>query len=75
MADYWFGPKRIGFGIRPQNWKGWFALLAFAALLMLSAILLVPQGRVTEFVVALVVLFVVFGVIVYLKFERGTDQS
>jgi hypothetical protein len=23
MAQQWFGPKRIGWGIRPQTWQGW----------------------------------------------------
>jgi len=75
MADYWFGPKRIGYGIRPQNWKGWFVLLAFAVLLTLAALLLVPQGRVTEFIVAMIVLFVVFGVVVYFQFDRQAGKQ
>ena len=24
----WFGPKRIGWGIRPQTWQGWAISLA-----------------------------------------------
>ena len=22
----WFGPKRIGYGIRPTGWRGWTAV-------------------------------------------------
>ena len=40
MTDFqrksWFGPKRIGWGIRPQTWQGWLIVglaAAFAALL------------------------------------------
>lgn len=29
----WFGPKRIGFGIRPRTWQGWVIMLVLAALL------------------------------------------
>ncbi|MHB1596272.1 MAG: hypothetical protein ACYCU3_19100 [Streptosporangiaceae bacterium] len=31
----WFGPKRIGWGYRPQTWQGW----AIVLVLMLAAIL------------------------------------
>ena len=26
----WFGPKRIGYGLRPQTWQGWAICLALA---------------------------------------------
>jgi hypothetical protein len=22
----WFGPKRIGYGLRPQTWQGWLVV-------------------------------------------------
>jgi hypothetical protein len=22
----WFGPKRVGFGLRPQTWQGWLVI-------------------------------------------------
>ncbi len=34
----WFGPKRIGSGIRPQTWQGWAIVLAFAVIVALIAI-------------------------------------
>jgi hypothetical protein len=39
MARPWFGPKRIGFGYRPQTWQGWLILLGGVA--VLAAILLI----------------------------------
>jgi hypothetical protein len=27
----WFGPKRIGFGLRPQTWQGWLITAVFIA--------------------------------------------
>jgi hypothetical protein len=27
----WFGPKRIGYGLRPQTWQGWTIVLVLAA--------------------------------------------
>ena len=24
----WFGPKRIGYGLRPQTWEGWLIVVA-----------------------------------------------
>lgn len=31
----WFGPKRVGWGIRPQTWQGWLVIAAFAIILIL----------------------------------------
>jgi hypothetical protein len=33
MGRPWFGPKRIGWGIRPQTWQGWLVTLVLAAVL------------------------------------------
>ena len=27
----WFGPKRVGYGIRPQTWQGWLIVAVFVA--------------------------------------------
>lgn len=33
----WFGPKRIGFGIRPQTWQGWLiTVLVVVAIVVLA---------------------------------------
>lgn len=31
----WFGPKRIGFGLRPQTWQGWVVTLLVLAVIVL----------------------------------------
>jgi preprotein translocase subunit SecE len=33
----WFGPKRIGFGLRPQTWQGWLFVLGIVAAAILIA--------------------------------------
>jgi preprotein translocase subunit SecE len=35
----WFGPKRIGYGLRPQTWQGWLIVLVFVAAFVLIAVL------------------------------------
>jgi hypothetical protein len=44
MSD-WFGPKRIGFGLRPQTWEGWLVVVAVCAAIMLGLHLLLQPGR------------------------------
>ncbi len=34
----WFGPKRVGFGLRPQTWQGWAVMTAFAVVVLLFAL-------------------------------------
>lgn len=36
--DYWFEPKRHGYGATPTNWKGWLATSAFAIMLPLVSV-------------------------------------
>jgi hypothetical protein len=35
----WFGPKRIGWGYRPQTWQGWAVILVPCLLAILIAVL------------------------------------
>jgi hypothetical protein len=35
----WFGPKRIGYGLRPQTWQGWLITAVLVAVLILISIL------------------------------------
>ena len=37
----WFGPKRIGYGIRPQTWQGWLIILIFAIVVIVVARLVI----------------------------------
>jgi hypothetical protein len=48
MIEYWFRPKRYGYGATPTNWKGWASTSAFAAVLavlMMTMVLPVAGGR------------------------------
>lgn len=36
----WFGPKRVGWGIRPASWQGWLIVLAFALALIVVGYLI-----------------------------------
>ena len=42
MSDYWFKPRRYGYGATPQNWQGWAFTLAFFIILM--AFVFLPQA-------------------------------
>jgi hypothetical protein len=35
----WFGPKRVGFGLRPQTWQGWAIVLGVAAIVIAIGII------------------------------------
>ncbi|MGI8880343.1 MAG: hypothetical protein ACR2KJ_07535 [Jatrophihabitans sp.] len=35
----WFGPKRIGLGLRPQTWQGWLIVLVLAVVIIVLAVL------------------------------------
>ena len=36
----WFGPKRIGWGYRPQTWQGWTITMAPAVVVIVVLIAL-----------------------------------
>lgn len=38
----WFGPKRVGWGLRPQTWQGW---LVTAAVIVVIVVLIRILGR------------------------------
>ena len=33
----WFGPKRIGYGIRPQTWQGWLVMMIPVVIIIVVA--------------------------------------
>lgn len=35
MSRPWFGPKRVGFGLRPQTWQGWLVIVVPVAIIIL----------------------------------------
>jgi hypothetical protein len=40
MTQYWFRPKRYGYGATPITWEGWAVVLVFAALIAASVIVM-----------------------------------
>ncbi len=47
MSNYWFSPKRYGYGATPINWKGWVATAAFAVANVGASVILLkwqPNG-------------------------------
>jgi hypothetical protein len=36
MSEFWFKPRRFGYGARPVNWKGWAS--AFAVMVVLLGV-------------------------------------
>jgi hypothetical protein len=40
MTQYWFRPKRYGYGATPITWEGWAIVLGFAALMAASVIVM-----------------------------------
>lgn len=34
----WFGPKRVGYGIRPQTWQGWLLIAVGTAVVIVAAV-------------------------------------
>lgn len=69
MSDYWFGPKRIGIGIRPTNWKGWVSVLIFAAVVTAVGLWFLPRHNTIGFAIGTVVAAIVFLVIAFAKYE------
>jgi len=46
MTEYWFKPKRHGYGATPSHWKGWLVTIAFTA--VVSGLSLVILLSLTE---------------------------
>jgi hypothetical protein len=38
MSQRWFGPKRIGWGIRPTSWQGWAVIGGVVVLCIVIAV-------------------------------------
>ncbi len=46
MAQFWFKPKKYGWGTYPTVWQGWTATLVLVLLIMVSFYINIIQGRV-----------------------------
>jgi len=42
---YWFGPKRVGFGIGPRSWQGWMVMVAYVVVVVTLKQLLPPEAH------------------------------
>jgi Na+/melibiose symporter-like transporter len=40
MTQYWFKPKRYGYGATPVSWEGWAATIAVSAVVIGSVIVM-----------------------------------
>lgn len=75
--DYWFKPKRYGFGATPSNWKGWALTLAFIVVIVALAPVFIPpvrsgeQPHVLTFVGIAFALTLLFAFITWRKTEGG----
>lgn len=67
MSDYWFGPKRVGVGLRPANWKGWLTVLVFLAVVVAVGLWFLPRHNVAGFIIGEVVAVVVLLAIALAK--------
>ena len=68
---YWFPAKRYGWGWGPPTaWQGWLVLIAFFALVLAGAIVILPNAGQVPFLLYTVGLVAVLLVICWLKGER-----
>ncbi len=45
MAEYWFKPKRYGYGATPVTWQGWAVTLGTVLAMVAVSLYLRPTGR------------------------------
>jgi hypothetical protein len=70
--DYWFKPRRYGYGARPVTWQGWAVSIAYLAVLVLLVMHFpnVREGEASP-AVALLWLAVIAGLVVgFIAFDR-----
>ena len=55
MTEYWFKPKRYGYGATPTSWKGWAAAFAYIVVLLslIWAVIAARNGAVSTGVLAI----------------------
>lgn len=74
--DYWFKPKRHGYGAVPSNWKGVLATTAFAVLVPLVSVIWITSLSEETRLMGLAIWIFAMGYLVwrFKKFaERKTD--
>ena len=45
MADYWFKPKRYGYGAVPVTWQGWLVTIVSLSIMMGLTVVLIVQPQ------------------------------
>jgi len=80
-GEYWFRPKRYGYGAEPSNWKGWLATGAFIAFAVAISLefLVWPATSGDEFVRAelltwIAVLGVATGAFIWLCWKKTEGE-
>jgi Kef-type K+ transport system membrane component KefB len=74
LSDYWFKPKRYGYGATPANWKGWLAMLVFVLVdlalafwLIVRPVLAGTGPTLTQVVLFMVLMFAVTAVLIWVS--------
>jgi len=70
QGEKWFGPKRVGWGVRPIHPMGWFVLIVFVGAIAAGLNLLLTGLSATLGIGILALAIILMIVIVALKFER-----
>ncbi len=67
----WFGPKRVGIGVRPARWQGWAVLVLYVLVLAGTGAWAV-QGRIgaSEVIVVAAVASAALGLVVWASYHR-----
>lgn len=76
--QYWFKPKKLGYGMYPCTWQGWLVTLILIGLIFLSAYMngffTTPEGELTRNQILRYVGSVLFLVILFLvRFKDKTE--
>jgi hypothetical protein len=72
--DYWFRPRRYGYGATPTTWQGWLTIIAFPAVcgaLALALFALLPP--VLAFI--LFVIFMAAAIFGFIAFVRNRTDG
>jgi len=68
MSDYWFKPKRIGWGLSPANWKGWVSVLVLVLAIAGLAMVFLDAGDLASFWIGTAICLVVFSILAWAKY-------
>ncbi len=71
MSDYWFKPKRVGWGLSPANWKGWASMLVLILAIVGLVVVFLNAGDLASFWIGTVICLVVFTVLAWAKYGEG----